>query len=446
MENENKEFQGSVEETELQEKVRQDVSEKIAEAAAELQDEIDSAEEVAELEAIDGVEEEAEYDEPVDGEAYAEEDGEWLEEEEVIVKEPKIISMKLSSLVMSLISTAVIGALILLFGMQIPKWVEAMPEGATVATVDGTKITDLDMNYYIYVAAMEHFQKTSNDLSASPADYDWAQDVEGKTAEEVVKENALDMAIEEVLLMNAGDKNGAEFDAAEARKTAKSQNEQMISMYGEELVVLNAQRQAISTLKQYSRKVEQALHMQAVEADMEENPDKYYPEDKAVLAGYMTEDAATYKQILLKKDTTSEDEAAKAATNAEKRAKAEEALNRLNSGEDFDAVMADVSEDKAQTEEGYTIEDNSAFLDDQEKAAFTLGADAYSDIIETEDGYYIIKRVVGENELQAYWEDQAKIKVKNRKIKKISVKELLKGIDTATENFERVYAEMQNAQ
>ncbi|MBR5152538.1 MAG: peptidylprolyl isomerase [Clostridia bacterium] len=443
MENENKEFQGSVEETELQEKVRQDVSEKIAEAAAEVQDEIDEA--VAN-EATEEINEETDLEADENAEELAELDGADYEEEEVIVKEPKIISMKLSSLVMSFISTAVIGALILLFGMQIPKWVEAMPEGKTVATVDGTQITDLDMNYYIYIAAMEYFQEKSDDLSKSPAEYDWSQEVEGKTAEEIVKENALEMAVEEVLLMNAGDKNQVEFNEDDARKTAQAQNDQMISMYGEELVVLNAKRQALNSLKQYSRKVVQAIHMQAVESDMKANPDKYYPEDKSVLAQYSTDQSATYKQIMIKKDTTLEDEALKAASNAEKRAKAEEVLAKLNSGEDFDAVMADANEDKAQPADGYTIEKYSAFLGDEEKAALTLAADSYSEIIETEDGYHIVKRVAGPMELNAYWKDTAKIKVKARKIKKISLKELLQGIDTATDEFERVYAEMQNAQ
>ena len=94
MDNENKNLQGSVDETELQDKVRQDVSKKIAEAAAEVQDEIESAAEVA-------VEEEAEVEEMAD-DVFA--------EEEAPAKEPKVVSLKLSSLILSLFARDVVGS------------------------------------------------------------------------------------------------------------------------------------------------------------------------------------------------------------------------------------------------------------------------------------------------------------------------------------------------
>jgi parvulin-like peptidyl-prolyl isomerase len=216
----------------------------------------------------------------------------------------------------------------------------------------------------------------------------------------------------------------------------------MISTYGEELVVLNAKRQGIASLKQYARKVEQAMKLQAVQGDMEENPDKYYPEDKAVLQDYLQEDTATFTHILIAKETL-EDEAEQAASNEEKRAKAEEILARIQNGEDFDTLLAEVGEDKNLTAEGYSFEKGSTGMDAVEEATLKLKADEISEVVESDQGYHIIKRMVGLVELEDYWKAQAKIKVKEGKIKKISLQEILDNINTATEDFEKLYEETQ---
>ncbi len=444
MENENKDLQGTVEETELQEKVRQDVSEKIAEAAAELQEDIEAAEEVAEEMDSEELEELAEL-EVLDGVEEGLEGEEELEAEEE-VKEPKIITMKLSSLVMSLISTAVIGALVLLFAMQIPKWVEKMPEGSTIASAGDIKITDEDIKYYIYAAAIEYFQGNAASTSTTPAEFDWAQDVNGKTAEEIVRENALKMALDNELLIREGEKNDIAYDDEITDLRIQINKMEMVQQLGEDGAALYANAYGIGSLKQYGRLMAQLMKTQAVDEDRQQNPDKYYPEDKSVLNSYMNDQAATYKQIMIKKDTTVTDEAAKAASDAEKRAKAEEVLARLNSGEDFETVMNEVSEDKMQPADGYTVQSGSAFLDDVSKAALGMGADGNSEIIETEDGFVIIKRFVGQDELSAYWKDQAKVKVNEKKLAKISVKDLLTRADEAATEVDRITAEMQNAQ
>ncbi len=421
MDNENKNLQGSVDETELQDKVRQDVSKKIAEAAAEVQDEIESAAEVA-------VEEEAEVEEMAD---------DVVAEEEAPAKEPKVVSLKLSSLILSLVGTAIIGALILLLGMQIPKWAEAIPEGSTFATVDGTKITDVDMEYYLYVSAMQYYQNHAEDISVSPADYDWAQVVEeGKTAEDIVKENALDMALTEVLILNEGDKKGVEFDPEEARSNAKMQTDQLINTYGKELVTLNAKRQALSSIKQYNRKIEQSMHMQAVQSDMQADPAKYYPEDASILEAYIGDEGATYKHIMIFKDDQ------EGADNEAKRAKAEEIYNRIQNGESFEALLEE-SEDTDQDDAGYSVDASDGDLDALESAVLALGVNEISQVVESDQGYHIIKRVVGSVELEKYIREQADIKVKERKLKKMSVKKLLKDIDTATEEFEALYDELE---
>lgn len=426
MENEKKEIQSSVEESELQEKVRQDMAEKIAEAAAEVQDEIDNATEATEEDAGEMADFESEI------------------EEEVPVKEPKRVTMNLSSLILSLVGTAILGALLLFGGMRFSDWKATLPEGSTVATVDGTKITDVDMQYYLYVMAMEYLQENAGSAVSDPASYDWAQEVEdGKTAEGVVKEMALDLAIDEVLWMNACDAYGAKFDEEEARNTAKMQNEQMISMYGEELIILNAKRQAVSSLKQYERKVAQSMKMQAVQSDLEANPANYYPEQTGDWIPYLEDEKATYKHILIAKETL-EDEGAQLASNEAKRAEAEAVLARLHDGEDFDALVEEVGQDAEMTASGYSFEKTTFGIRPQEEVTLTLGLGEISDVVESDAGFHIVKRILGPTELENYWKDQAKIKVKNRKIQKMSIAQIIEDAATASAEFETMYENLQS--
>ncbi len=445
---ENKELQNGVTEEELEEKVRQDVSEKIRDAAAELEDEIaqagDAAEEIAEEAVMEYL---GEDEEGFDGEAdlLAEDgvegftDGELDEIEEIVVKDPKWITLKLRSLVLSLVGTAVLGALLLFLGLQIPTWIDNMPEGKKIASVDGTVITDADMKYYIYAEAMEYFQENRGTLQ-KPTEFDWSKEVEdGKTAEDLVKERAIETAVSEAVTMNMGIKAGMEWNEKEQIASAKTQIGQMESVYGKELVELNSKAQGLGSTKQYRRKVVQAQMLSAVEKDMSENPDNYFPKDKAELKDFPGTEGASVKHILI---STEAKEGEEPVNVEEKKALAEELLGRAKAGEDFDALVAEYNEDPGQTEEGYTFgpgEMQEAF----EEAAFALGIDEISDVVETNYGYHIIKRIPGKYELSGYYKAQAKVKVKERAIKKISLADLLAQIEEDTEAFQKMYEETQ---
>ncbi len=435
---ENKELQNGVTEEELEERVRQDVSEKIRDAAAELEDEIAEAAETAEEIAEETVEE---YFGEEDEADLMAEDGidELAEIEEEIVKEPTWITLKLRNLVLSLVGTAVLGALLLFLGLQIPTWIDNIPEGKKIASVDGTVITDTDMRYYIYAEAMEYFQENRGTIQ-KPADFDWSKEVEdGKTAEDIVKERAIETAVQEAVTMNKGLKAGLEWNEKDEIANAKAQIAQMESTYSKELVELNAKAQGLSSTKQYRRKVIQAKLLSAVEEDMSKNAANYYPEDMDVLNDYPGTEGASVKHVLV---STQAKEGEEEVNVEEKKALAEEILARAKSGEDFDALVAQYNEDPGQTEEGYTFgpgEMQEAF----EEAAFALGIGEISDVVETNYGYHIIKRIPGKYELSGYWKSQAKVKVKESAMKKISVAELLSQIEADAEAFQALYQEQQ---
>ena len=449
MENENKNVQPT--EEELQEKVRQDVSEKIAEAAAEVQDEIDmAAETVEEVETAEVEETDAEEFDAVEGEEtvyeYEESYEDAEEYEEVPVKEPKKVTLNLSSLVLSLIGTAIIGALLLFVGLKIPGWVASIPEGKTVATVNGTDITDLDMKNYIYTEATNYLKEAGAQVK-NPSEFDWSQEVEpGKTAEALVKERALDAAIKDIILIQKGEEMGVEFDEKATRAEVEMQNQQLISQYSEEIVILNAEAQALTDMKQYTRKVVQYQNIQAVETDIEAAPEKYYPEDMSVLNGLENNTEISAKHILIKFEEaaeTEEGEEAAPVDNTAKKTQAEEILARINGGEDFDALMKEFNEDTGEPETGYTFGPGE-MVAEFEEAAKALKIDEVSGLVESTYGYHIIKRTAGIGEVKNFWMEDAKVKTKGA-YDKMSLAEILAETEAATEEFQKKMAELQGA-
>ncbi len=96
------------------------------------------------------------------------------------------------------------------------------------------------------------------------------------------------------------------------------------------------------------------------------------------------------KNILFKTWRTGEDGTRQAYSDSEKaavRAKAEEVLQQLKEGADFDQLQKEYNEDDQDTYAVGKGEQDAAF----EQAAFDLNQDEISDVIETEDGYRILK-------------------------------------------------------
>lgn len=82
----------------------------------------------------------------------------------------------------------------------------------------------------------------------------------------------------------------------------------------------------------------------------------------------------------------------------EKKVVAEEVLAKANSGENFDDLITEYNEDPGEvvkedgTYDGYLFT-KGEMVEQFETAAFALGVDEVSDIVETDYGYHIIKRV-----------------------------------------------------
>lgn len=418
MDNENKNVQGNENEITPEQKVKEDIGNKIADAAAEIKEEIAEAngETVVEDNCAEECCECCDCDTP-------EEDCECCE---CIEAEPPTVTMKKSVFSLSLIAAALVGIICTVIGFRIPAWIENIPEGSAVATVNKDEITDLDVNYYIYAAAAEYANENSI-TQDQLADYDWDQVVDGEKLSDTLKQKAIDDAIDEVLMIQKGAANGIEL-TEDDEKSIDSQIAGIKASYGEDGFTLRARTMGISSIKQYTKMYKNSTVLADVQTDMEDNPDKYYPEDMSVLNDYIQNDNASVKHILIKVD----DE----ATDEEKRAQAQEILDRINNGEDFDSLMEEFNEDTGEPEAGYTFtkgEMDIAF----EEASFALKIGDVSDLVKSSYGYHIIKRVPGENELKAYWraDSSNKIKIKNGKFNKLSGADVMNDIVSAMDEL-----------
>ncbi len=435
LDNENKDFQGNEVENTLspEEKVREDIRSKIADAAAELEDE---ASEIVEEAEIAG-DETAEYFEEVAEEAF-EEGAEFApayEEFEAVKPEPVRVTVKRSSFILSLIASAVIGALVLLLGMQIPGWVSALPEGNTVAKVNGEKITDLDVNYYIYSQVASY--ASDNNLSLEDMyNFDWsAPSADGdKTIGDIMKENAVKDAVNEAIIIELGRANGIVLDEA-AENEIKSTLEGISSAYGKDGFALRVRTMGIASPKQYEKMYRKVMLASKVNEDMTANPGNYYPEDTSVLNEYIQPDVASVKHILISTQVTEGED----VNPEDKRAIAEAVLERAKGGEDFDALVEEFNEDPGMTDAGYTFGPGE-MMPEFEEASFALGMNEISDIVETSYGYHIIKRIPGVNELLAYYKAgngdiKIKVNVNERKINKLDIAAIFADIKTATDEL-----------
>lgn len=83
--------------------------------------------------------------------------------------------------------------------------------------------------------------------------------------------------------------------------------------------------------------------------------------------------------------------------DAENRAQIASLKARLDAGEDFDALLTMYGEDKEQTKDGYYFM-KGEMPEAYESAAFALSIGGVSDVVETENGYFLIRREEKETE------------------------------------------------
>ncbi len=446
-------------------KVKEDVSAKIADAASEIKEEIDEAAKKAADKVKDAAETTADAaEESVEATAEASEESveataEASEEsgaetavqtaadavaEQIFEKKPsKSVSLPIGALIGIIVGCVVVAALVVVLIMNYvsnqPKYGKA--EGKTIATVNGEKITDEDLGYYIYAEAFEQYYNIEGeDADGDLTDFDWEQDVDGTPLSEIIKENAYNTAIDELIAAQKATEllNDPWTDDEDAQ--VESTVDGYVEQFGEDGFNLRAKSMGISSVNEYARMYKRVLQAQTTMYEVEENLDSYIPEG-VDLSDYIQEDKATVKHVLIM--VTDEADAASAAEEGEEvtvvddataLATAQTVADLAKSGTDFDELMEQYNEDTGETTAGYTFTAGE-MVEEFEDAAFALGIGEISEPVKSDYGYHVIMRLAGYYELQGYWESQATIKENKSNLDNISVKGIMDGVQQSGEEL-----------
>ncbi len=295
--------------------------------------------------------------------------------------------------------------------------------------VNDTEISAGELQYYIYNAAMMTIYNIDKNFNGDLTNFDWDQKVDGKPIEEAILNTAIDNAAADCVTIEKGKENGISLSDDEISQVETSISS-YISQNGEEMFNLSMNSMAINGADDYKKLYSQIVGAQKSDEDIQNNFDKYAP-DKDKLKKYKSDKKVTVQHILIQ-------------NNSEKQENPEEAINsvleRAKAGEDFVALMNEFNEDPGETEAGYTFGPGE-MVKEFEDAAFALDYDQISDVVKSDYGYHIIKRLVGTAELTNMWVDEAKISKNEKVLKGISVRNILK----AAENASQKAQEMQSA-
>ncbi|WP_434798008.1 peptidylprolyl isomerase [Terrisporobacter vanillatitrophus] len=271
-----------------------------------------------------------------------------------------------------------------------------------VATVNGQDIT------------LENYQKLLSLNKSSMESYYgsdvWSKEMEdGKTYKDTLKEMVLQTMIGSEVIYQESEKQKVLPTDKQIQEQIDSFNESIKndSDYKAELEKMAINEEFLKF--QFSRDLANSNLQEKFEKDTkisETDMKKYYEDNKK---SFYTE-TVTASHILLK---TQDDEGKELSAEKKKEAKkkAEEALAKVKSGEDFAKVAKEYSQDSSASKGGELgTFGRGQMVTEFENAAFDMKKGEISNIVETQYGYHIIK-VTGRVDKQETYDDvKGKIK------------------------------------
>lgn len=298
--------------------------------------------------------------------------------------------------------------------------------GCIQNTNPAVRVNDTDMSadefgYYVYISQSQMIQEAG--VSTSDADaieQYWQDETDGKKNIDIALDKAVEDASNLLVRYNKAIEMGIEFtdeDKADLEAQIASMKEQTGGEMGykNQLAMLGTTAEAFESL--YKKNMIVSKLAEKLEAD-----GTLAVDDNAV-KDYITNNYVKAQHILFLTQDQTTGESFDAATLEEKRAKAEATLDKINAGEDFAALMNELSEDTglANYPDGYEFT-KGEMVPQFEEAAFGLEVNAVSGIVETSYGYHIIKRLPFEvtEEKIAQYSENAKAAVQSEKMETLT--------------------------
>ncbi|MBQ9737840.1 MAG: peptidylprolyl isomerase, partial [Clostridia bacterium] len=218
-------------------------------------------------------------------------------------------------------------------------------------------------------------------------DWDKIEEESGLSYKEMAKALAVNAVSSMYSIISEGEKHGIVLDEAD-KAEAKEWLETQKANYGDEFEMVlksNGYDSEESLLEMYTAQI----LANKIYKDMESNMSDYItPQIEAQVSG----DKVTVKHILIafknEEDGTVSDNA-----KADAKEKAEMVLAKVKAGEDFDKLIEEYNEDPGATSDGYTFANDGTMVQSFADASFALEIGAVSELVETNYGYHIIKRM-----------------------------------------------------
>ena len=224
----------------------------------------------------------------------------------------------------------------------------------------------------------------------------WDYDLGGVTLLQAVREGVTELVKQQLVVENLARDHGIALTDEEQAQLAAEQ-EEIVAMYGDE-AGFNAELAKLGLRPETFARIRLMERLYTKLHESVSTPGSaLYPSDEQLLSAAQEREFVTADHILLSTMDPTTGTAADDETVAQKRATAEDLLRQLRESEDpitlFAALADQYSEDpgRAVYPDGYTFS-HGEMMPAFEEAAYALGENEISDIVETDYGFHILLR------------------------------------------------------
>ena len=268
-----------------------------------------------------------------------------------------------------------------------------------VLTVNGDAVTK--GKFMFFLSNMKDLIAQESDIDVSDENAWSTVEIDNQKAIDVAKDKAVDDIVNLMVQVQHAEELGMKI-TNEDQKDINKQKSAMITQYGGEdafnqklgewQISSDAFTEIITDYKYAAKLRDQTIaEDEKINNITEEDIQAQYDQKKEEY----NREAITAKHIviLLKPDGKPE------RTDEQARALAQEVLDKLNAGGDFDTLMREYSEDIESSYEGYSFIHNDGQFDITfDNAAYALAVGETSGLVKTDFGYHIIRRLPPQEE------------------------------------------------
>ena len=294
-----------------------------------------------------------------------------------------------------------------------------------LVTVGDETVTVGEFRYYVYNTALERAYSIDSVAAEDFSKFDWNQKTKNKKvlADEIL-EDALDTVLQEAIMIEKAKENGVTISEEDKKATS-----QMVDGYvlqnGEEAFLLSANAVAVGSVEDYKSLANRIQAVEMAETEITSNLPRYM-DVNVDLSSWKSDKKVTAQHVLIMSNSEKYDDP---------EATAQEVLARAKAGDSFADLIKEYNEDPGATEAGYTFGPGE-MVKEFEKASFALACGEISDVVKTEYGYHVIKRLAGLAELQNYWVSNTAYDINEELLDKISVEKIMEAAGNAQKKLQ----------